>query len=74
MGKDECVNALKHMAAYKYLSLLHIERHGLKDSTVLTKEQYVAVEESQLRALKAAIFHLSGEHFNTDELKEASRV
>lgn len=71
MSKDECVNALKHMAAHKYLGLLHVEKYGLKDSTSLSKKQFVAVESSQFRALKAAIFHISGEHFNTEELKDS---
>lgn len=72
MDKDECVNALKHMAAYKFLSLLNVEKHGLKDSSPLQKEQFVTVETHQLNVLNSAIFHLSGEHFDTDELRRAS--
>jgi hypothetical protein len=62
MNKEECVNGLKHMAAYKALSLDHIKQYGLKGSA-LEKEQHVSVEESQLRVLTTAIFLITGEEF-----------
>jgi hypothetical protein len=71
MPKDECVNSLKYMAAYKYLSLLNMRRHGLKDATSAQTEQFVTVEEQQFRAIKAALFYMTGEHFDTDELDKA---
>jgi len=69
MGKEEVINGLKHMAAYLFLSLLNIEQHGLKNSTPEKTEQFVAAEQHQLGVLKGAIFHLSGQRFDTEELR-----
>jgi hypothetical protein len=68
-SKEDCVNGLKYMAAYKALSLGHIRKHGLK-GTVLEHEEYVTVEESQLRVLQSAIFYLTGEEFVPPEYEE----
>lgn len=71
MTKEECVNGLKYMAAYKSMSLDLIKRQGLASSTPLEAESYVAVELSQLEVLKTAIFYLTGEEFVPPELGAA---
>lgn len=63
ISKDDCVNRLKYMAAYKSLSLQTIARNGLKGGNTPANSQYVVVEENQLEALEAALFYLTGEVF-----------
>ena len=69
MNKEDCVNGLKYMAAYKALSLDHIRQYGLKGSA-LEKEQYVTVEEHQLQVLTTALFLLTGEEFIQPRLEQ----
>lgn len=73
IDKDDCVNRLKYMAAYKALSLDHISKQGLKGGATLSNMEYVSVERSQLEALEAAIFFLTGEEFVPPTLPEGRR-